>query len=311
MLGPTIAERAKYANAEIGFHIAFFAALQEAQKEKALMALAKEVPSSTSVEEYHFMGDVPGFEEWKQDRAMGVMERKKISITNKPWSSGVSVHRDEIMDDKLGLANDNIAGLAQKAQRHRFDLMVKTLLNGFDGTAYPDLGDGLSYDGKFFFADNHAFGDNKMTVALTEAALDAAQQQLGEITTDDGKDPLDLSGTHLIVGKKLEAMALRLTQAGMLINAGGTAAGTNIYVGKFTVIVSPRLRGTYDDYWFLADLSQAVKPVIFQDREPITVAAQVDWSSEDMFKRGQMNFGAQARYNIGYYAPQTIVGSAL
>ena len=118
-----------------------------------------------------------------------------------------------------------------------------------------------------------------------------------------------MSGTHLIVGKKLEATALRLTQAGMLINPGGTAAGSNIYQGRYTVVISPRLRGTYDDYWFLADLSKPVKPLIFQMREEITTAAQVDWNTEDMFKRGQMNFGAQARYNYGYYAPQCVVGS--
>ena len=38
---------------------------------------------------------------------------------------------------------------------------------------------------------------------------------------------------------------LRLVGNGMLINAGGTAAGSNIYQGRYTVIVgTPRLRGT-------------------------------------------------------------------
>lgn len=310
MFGPTIAERARYANAEIGFHVAFFEAL-EGMSEQQLLELATQVPSSTSVEEYHWIGDIPGFEEWKQDRSLGGMERKKIQISNKDWSSGIKVHRNEISDDKLGLALDRIRGLADKAMRHRADMLVKYLLNGFAGTAYPDLGDGLAYDGAFFFSTAHAFGSNKLTAALSEAALDSAEQALGDLTTDDGTDPLEMSGTHLIVGKKLEATALRLVGNGMLINAGGTAAGSNIYQGRYTVIVTPRLRGTYDDYWFLADLSKPVKPLLFQMREEITTAAQIDWQNEDMFKRGQMNFGAQARYNYGYYAPQTVVGSAV
>lgn len=308
MLGPTIAERAKYANAEIGFHIGFMESLLAAPDEP-VMGLAREVPSATAVEEYPWIGDLPGFEEWTQDRSMQGMARKKISIANKDWSSGVPIHRNEIADDKLGLAMDRIRGLAAKAKNHRADMLVKYLLNGFSGTAFPLLGDGLAYDGALFFATTHSFGSNRKTAALSEAALDAAEQALGELTTDDGKDPLGMSGTHLIVGKKLEAAALRLTQSGLLINAAGTAAGSNIYQGRYTVMVSPRLSGTYDDYWFLADLSKPVKPLIFQMREEITTAAQVDWASEDMFKRGQMNFGAQARYNYGFYAPQTVIGS--
>lgn len=310
MLGPNIAERQKYANAEISFHVAFFGAL-EGLNEMPLMQLAREVPSSTALAEHHWIGDIPGFEEWIQDRSMGGFERKTISIKNKDWSSGVRVHRNEIMDDQLGLAMDRVRGLAEKAARHKADTLVKFLINGVDGTAYPKLGDGLAYDGKFFIADNHDFGDNKMTTALSEAALDTAEQQLGDFTTDDKVDPLEMNGTTLIVGKKNEATALRLTKAELLINAAGNAAGTNIYKGRYTVIVTPRLRGAYDDYWFLADLSKPVKPLIFQNREPITTAAQVDWSNEDMFKRGIMNFGAQARYNFGYYAPQTVVGSIL
>jgi len=308
MLGPTIADRSKYANVEISFHVAFFEALEKIG-EQELMTLAMEMPSTTAVEEYHWIGDLPGFEEWKQDRAMGGMQRKKITMANKDWSNGVRVHRNEISDDKLGLAMKKVQMLASKAARHKSDLLVKVLLNGFDGAQFPTLGDGLAYDGKFFFATNHAFGSNKLSIPLTEGGLDQAQQALGDLTTDDGADPLEMSGTTLIVGKKNEATALRLTGLGLLINQAGTASGGNIYQGKFKVIVSPRIRGVYANYWFLTDDSQPVKPLIVQDREPITTAAQVDWSNEDMFKRGQMNFGAQARYNIGYYAPQTIVGS--
>ena len=129
MFGPTIAERAKYANAEIGFHIGFFESLVESPDEP-VMGVSREVPSSTALEEYPWIGDLPGFEEWKQDRSMQGMERKKISISNKDWASGVPIHKNEIADDKLGLAMDRIRGLAGKAKHHRADMLVKYLLNG-------------------------------------------------------------------------------------------------------------------------------------------------------------------------------------
>lgn len=313
MIGPSIADRDKYASAQIGFHVAFMVAL-EAMGEDPLMILANEVPSDTAVEEHNWIGDLPGFEEWVDDRKLATLGAHKITIRNKDWANGVVVHRNEINDDKLGLVMPRINGLAQKASRHRGDLMVKSLLNGFDGTAYSTISDGLAFDGSFFFATDHSSEGgpaqtNKLTAALSESALESAEQTLNELTTYDGKDPLDMTGTHLIVGPKLRPVAEKLLRSSILVNSAGTAAGTNIIQGRYNLVVSPRIRGDYDDYWFLGDLSKPVKPFIFQNREPITTIAQVDWECEDMFKRGQMNFGAQARYNIGAFAWQTMVGS--
>lgn len=309
-LGTNIADASKLANAQIGFHVTFYEAL-ERMDESELMQLANVIPSTTSLEEYESIGDLPGFEEWTDDRPMSEMKAGRFQITNKDWASGLNVRRNDIMDNKLGLVTSKIQMLAAKAKRHRWDLMIKVLLNGFAGNAYPTVGDGLAYDGALFFATTHAFGSNKLTTALSEAALDEAEKTFGLMTTADGKDPLDCQGTHLIVGPKLFPTAKRLVGNGMLINAGGTAAGSNIYQGRYTVIESRRLVGTYDDYWFLADLSQPVKPLIFQIREEINTAQQVDWSSEAMFNKAVLKYGAQARYNVGYYAPQTIIGSVV
>lgn len=307
-LGTNIANASALANAQIGFHVTFFEALEK-MTENELLQLANAIPSSTRLEEYEGIGDLPGFEEWTDDRPMSEMSASKFQISNKTWASGINVRREDVLDNKLGLVAAKIQLLAQKAYRHRFDLMIKVLLNGFSGSAYPTVGDGLAYDGALFFATTHAFGSNKITSALSEAALDEAEKTFGLMTTVDGKDPLDCQGTHLFVGPKLYPTAKRLVGNGILINAGGTAAGSNIYQGRYTVVESRRLTGTYDDYWFLADLSKPVKPLIFQVREEINTAQMVDWSSPEMFKKGVLQFGAQARYNVGYYAPQTIVGS--
>lgn len=313
-MGPTVAQREKYANAQIGFHVHFMERLV-AMGADPLLVLATEMDSATAVEEHLFLGDLPGFEEWTKDRAMSTLMAHKFTIRNKDWANGVRVHRNEIEDDKLGMVKTRIAGLAEKAARHKGDLLVKTLLNGFSGTAFPETGDGLAFDGSLFFADNHQLEggvaqDNKLTVALTEAGLENAELLLRSLTTWDGKDPLDMSGTHLIVGPKLEATAKKLVGANVLINAGGTAAGSNAFLlGKYQVVVSPRLSGTYDDYWFLADLSKASRPLILQNREAISTAAQVNWESDDMFNRGEMKFGAQARYAVGLFDWRTIIGS--
>lgn len=316
MLGPTIAQRSKYSDVEVGLHVAFAQGLESLGPDP-LLILAQEMTSTAAIEQHIFLGDLPGFEEWKGDRRMAGLMAHKFQIANKDWSNGIVVHRNEIEDDQLAKVAPKIAGLAAKAARHKGEYMIKSLINGFSGTAFPEVGDGLAFDGALLFSASHQLEggvtqSNTMgTSALTEANLEAAEILMSGLTTFDGKDPLEMQGTHLIVGPKLEKTARTLVGAGLLINPGGTAAGSNPYfMGKYQVIVSRRLVGTYDDYWFLADLSKPTKPFIVQDREAISTVAQVDWTSESMFKRGQMSFGAQARYGIGAYDWRTIVGSA-
>lgn len=319
ILGPSIAEAEKYENAKIGFRAAFMDYLERDQDKpgRSIMPAVMETDSTGPSEEYIFIGDLPGFEEWKDDRKMGQLAAHRIQVANKNWASGVSVHRNEIMDDKLGIVGRRIQGLAGKARRHPDAFMMKLLLNGFSGTAYPEVGDGLAYTGKLFFANDHSLEGNSTTVdnlatdALSETALEARFMQMRQFTTWDGLDPLELEPSHLIVGPKLEFTAKRLVGQILRVRASGDGGESNIHYGTLEVIVNPRLIGTYDDYWFLGDLTQAMKPLIFQKREAITTAAAVNWDSPDMFNRGLMKFGAQARYGGGYFDPRLIIGSAV
>ncbi|MDQ3276648.1 MAG: Mu-like prophage major head subunit gpT family protein [Actinomycetota bacterium] len=311
--GPSIAEAEKYASTQIGFHVAFMD-YYERNGEDPLRQLAMEVSSKTAVEEHIFLGDLPGFEEWKDDRKMSTLAAHKLRLANRNWASGIRVHRNEIMDDQLGLVMPRLQGLAAKARRHVGDLIAKVLINGFSGTAYPDAGDGLGYDGSLFFSDAHvleggASQDNKGTTALTTASYEAAIMQMRALTTYDGSDPLDFNPTHLLVGPKNEFVAKRIVGQLNTVETAGDGSVTNIHYGSSKVIVSSRLSGAYDDYWFLLDLSQPVKPLIFQNREPITVASQTSWESDDMFRRGEMKFGAQARYNVGLFDWRLVFGA--
>jgi phage major head subunit gpT-like protein len=305
--------------ARVAFHAAFLQQL-EAMGDDPLNALFMEVASSASVEEWDWLGDIPGFEEWKGDRKLGDVSAFKLQIVNKDWASGFRIHQNNFKDDRLGLFPPRIAGLAQKAKRHRFDLMVKLLLNGFAGNVFPEVGNGLAYDGAFLFSDSHATDggppqSNKLNAAaLTIASLELAETKLKNMTTADGKDPLELGGTHLVVGPALEWTAKKLMGAELIANAAGTAADTNVHRNQYEVIVSRRIRGAQANHWFLADLSQPIKPFMFQLREEISTSAMIgnqggQNDSEPRFKRGELWFGAEARYNVGAFAWQTIIGS--
>jgi phage major head subunit gpT-like protein len=295
--------------AKTGFHAAFLQQL-ELKTDDPIGMLYTEVPSTKKLETHNWFGDLPGFEKWDADRKMSGLEAFKLTIENEKWANGLRIKNDDVKDDALGLLPPQVQGLAMKARRHRFDLMIKLLLNGFDGNAYPEVGNGLAYDGAFFFADAHRGGnDNKMTAALDAAGLAAAELLLGSMTTYDGNDPLDVYGTHLVVGPKLRVTAEKLLQQERLANGED-----NINKGKYKLIVSNRIRGTYDDYWFLADLSSPIKPLLFQMREEISTSAiigQENNNSVPSFMNDELWFGAQARYNAAYFEFRTIVGSAV
>lgn len=308
-----IANQSNLEAARVGFHAAFLEQLGITEN-NPLAKLFVELSSSTGIEEWAWLGDLPDFEEWKGDRFLADLEAFKLRVTNKDWASGIRVHQNAIKDDKLGLIQPKIAMLAAKARSHKIRLMMKLLINGFAGTAYPDVGNGLAYDGKFFFDTTHATGSNKMTTALSAAELIAAELLLASQTGYDGLETLEMSGTHLIVGPKLAAIAQKLMLSEFLPSAAGTASETNFLKGRYEVVVSPLLRGTFDDYWFLADLNQPVKPMLFQNREDISTSAVVgnqggSGDSIPRFQRGELWFGAEARYNVAYFEHRTIVGS--
>ena len=314
-----ISNQANVEAARIAFHAAFMQQLELITADP-LEQLYQTVPSITSIEEWEWLGDLPGFEEWSGDRKLGDLSAFKLQIQNKDWSSGLRVHQNQFKDDRLALFSTRVQGLAQKARRHRYDLMVKLMLNGFAGNVFPEVGNGLAYDGAFLFSDSHSSDggpnqSNKISAgALTTANLEVAEQKLKNMTTYDGKDPLDLAGTHLVVGPSLEYVAKKLVTAEVIANAGGTASDTNVHRGQYQVIVSRRIKGSQANNWFLADLSQPIRPFIFQLREDISTSAVLGGQgttndSEVRFKRGEYWFGAEARYNVAAFAWQCIVGS--
>ncbi len=305
--------------ARVGFHAAFMQQL-EAMGDDPINALYMTLLSTGSLEEIDWLGDIPGFEEWKGDRKLGDVSAFKLQIANRDWASGLRIHQNNFKDDKLGLFGPRVAGLAQKAKRHRSDQMVRMLLNGFAGNVFPDTGNGLAYDGAFLFSDSHASDSGPPqsnylgAVPLTIASLEAAETKLKGMNTADGKDPLELGGTHLIVGPALEWTAKKLMGAELIANGAGTAADTNVHRNQYEVIVSRRIKGPQANHWFLTDLSQPIKPFIFQLREEISTSAIVgnqggDNDSAPRFQRGEYWFGAEARYNVAAFAWQLIVGS--
>lgn len=307
-----IANQAAIEDARVGFHAAFMSQLESGEPDP-VAGIAREMPSGNAVESIKFMGGVPGLREWKGDRRLHDRQAYKIDIVNRDWEDGISVHQNNIKDDTLGLFADDVADMVKACRTHRYDLMVDTLTNGFDG-ANSDIGNGLCFDDGFFFDTAHPLGNgrtqsNKLTVALTSAGLTSARKLLREMRSVDGSRLLNLKGTHLIVGPKNEELAEKLMMSDILPSTAGTASETNTQKNKYKVVVSPRLVDDFEDDWYLADLNAAHRPLIFCKRQEIETTDMAGPDSLPKFQRGELWFGAEARYAVAYYVYMTIVGS--
>ena len=112
------------------------------------------VPSSTSTEEYGWLGMTTRFREWIGDRVMQSIKTHGYSIKNKPWEDSVEVNADVIEDDQYGIYTPLFAQLGQDAKEHPAELVYQLLKDGFTTKCY---------DGQYFFDTDHPVLDKDGT----------------------------------------------------------------------------------------------------------------------------------------------------
>lgn len=203
-------------------HTAFLASFQGAFDATSTQwqEIATPVPSSTSENEYGWIGELPEMREWIGDRVIHGIRQHGYTLRNKEFELTVGVKRPKIEDDQFGIYTPLFAQLGQSARRKPDALVFGALQAGETE---------LCYDGKPFFAADHPVLDAK----------------------------------------------------GKTVNVSNTAGG----------IGTP---------WYLIDASQVIKPMIFQERKKAEFVAKTKIDDEDVFKRNEYIWGADARWNAGY-----------
>lgn len=116
--------------------------LTEAQWPKVAM----EVPSTTDIEEYDWLDDLPMLREWIGERHVQNLKALGFQIRNKSFELTVGVNRDNIEDDKIGIYKPRIQSMASAAKIHPDTLVFPLLKNGATQ---------LCFDGQYFFDTDH------------------------------------------------------------------------------------------------------------------------------------------------------------
>lgn len=108
--------------------------------------LAMNVPSTGRDETYGWLGMFPQLREWIGQRHVNSLKAHSFTITNRSFESTVSVKRNDMADDRLGVFKPFFAEMGQAARRHPDELIFGLLKSGFTSECF---------DGQSFFDTDH------------------------------------------------------------------------------------------------------------------------------------------------------------
>lgn len=103
-------------------------------------------PSSTSTEEYGWLGQYPRLREWLGDRHVKNIAAHGYAIKNKKFESTVAIPREAIEDDSHGVYTPLFQEMGYAAATHPDELVLALLASGFTTECY---------DKQFFFDTDH------------------------------------------------------------------------------------------------------------------------------------------------------------
>jgi phage major head subunit gpT-like protein len=262
--------------------------------------LATRVESTGESESYKWLGSVPRMREWGTGRLARGVRTESYSVENLKYESTLEVDRDEIADDQTGQIRIRVAEMADRAATHKDYLLAQLLINGESAGFH-------SYDGVPFFNENHVSGSsgtqsNKLGSIAADTDDPTADEFKRSLRTamgammnfkDDQGDPMATTATGLVcvVPPNMFLSALEAVSATVIGNT------TNALQGAARVVPFPWLSSAVK--WFLLKADAAVRPFIFQDREPVEFTALTE-DSEEGFRREKFLYGVRARYRLTY-----------
>lgn len=152
-----IVNSASLAALRVGFQASFEAGLGSAPSQHA--RLVTPVTSTSRTERYGWLSKLPNVREWIGDRVVHSLAEQDYEIKNKPFELTVSVDRDDIEDDNLGIYAPLFSEMGESTGAHSDQLVFGALAAGFATNCF---------DGQFFFdVDHPVLGANGAMVSVS------------------------------------------------------------------------------------------------------------------------------------------------
>jgi phage major head subunit gpT-like protein len=252
-------------------------------------------------EKYGWIGNMPGMREWLGERQFSELRAANFVLENKHWESSLLIKKTDLADDNLGQYGPVLEQLGIEAAHHPDELWFSVLEQG-ESTA--------CFDGQFFFDTDHVWGNSgTQSNDITSTVVSTSAPTVAEIKTairkmirtmlafknDQGKlynRPTvgRLNDLTLLVPLALRDLVYDALESELISNS------SNVVVDRPNIVSSPYL--TSDVKLYLFKTGEAVKPFVFQRREPLTRMMK----GIDDLEIKDVKFMTEARYNVGYFA---------
>lgn len=262
--------------------------------------IAMLVTSTTSQNDYGWLNDIPGMREWIGERQVQNLSDSGYSIRNRDFELTVSVGRNNIEDDNIGLYTPMFQQLGYAVAYSPDEIIFDLLRRAFTERCY---------DGRPFFAANHPVGrrsvSNVSDKTLTRLEFQGAMAQMQSLTNEAGR-PLRvfMNRPKLLVGPSSRAAALTIVGVPTLPNGG---ANPDYQAAEIEII--PEFVGDAANFWVLADVSQPIKPLILQRRKEPEFVRKDDARDDNVFNQKEFVYGYDDRKAAGFGFWQLAFGS--
>lgn len=277
-----------------GLNAAFIKAFNNSEDPQDVMPFILETTSTSDKEDYGWLGQSPSMNEWVDERQLKTLNEFEYSIPNKDYEGTLSIDRNAIADDQLGNVKIRIDDLARKAKIHPRKLFMEAITAGTVD---------LCYDGQPFFSNSHEEGESGVqdnlhagggiTLAQLEVNVEAAETAMLSFKDDTG-EPWNEGEIKIgiVCHPTLKRAFEKLNTLDQINNS------SNAMKGRISQITySSRLSDVND--WYMADISEGLKPIIKQKRQdPVFNALEGD--SEAGFMRKKFHYGIDYRVGFGY-----------
>lgn len=240
---------------------------------------------------------------WEGERKVVGGKAYDYQVTAEKFELTMGIPVEEIEDDNIGAYNALVMDAGEQTALWPDDLVFEALLAGQTE---------LAFDGKAFFANDHALKsgssiDNLFTsTSLTKANVAAVIEAMMSYVGEDGRS-LRVRPNLLVVPPALQEEGLAIVGADILAQVFGSntaAAGeTNTMKGRLTLKVYPELAasaGGSDTSWYLMDTTRSVKPLVFVERSAPKLTFKNSDQDDNVFWDDEVVFGVRARGAAGY-----------
>jgi phage major head subunit gpT-like protein len=266
---------------------------------------SERIATDSKVNEIDILETMPVIKEWIGAKDFDSIRASYLQATIKKWHRSVEFDRLDVTADKMGMIGRRLSAFAAATSKDYDKICTDAL-----------IANGTGYDGVALFSGSHPRGpanatqSNTTTSAFAAGTLETALVA-GASLRDLNGETYGVSYDTLMVGPKLAKLARELTQSTervIAVDNAGEETGTRVAAttipnrlglevyggGQLTVVVNPRLVGTYDDYWYLFDTQLGPKPLhLYVMRDPELVS-QIQMDDEARFLLDKLRWSIEA-----------------